>query len=154
MKRIGIDPGLSGAIVIIDDDKTPIEWMAMPTMKTGSANRVNASALAAFIRPHLYGDEKIHAYVELVASMPNQGVASMVSFGHSAGVLQGVLGAFEIPVTMVTPSTWKKRAGLIGQDKDASRVKAIQMFPSWRDLDKKGKGQALADAALIAIYGA
>jgi crossover junction endodeoxyribonuclease RuvC len=54
---------------------------------------------------------------------------------------------------MVTPSTWKKRAGLIGQDKDASRVKAIQMFPSWRDLDKKGKGQALADAALIAIYG-
>jgi crossover junction endodeoxyribonuclease RuvC len=78
----------------------------------------------------------------------------MFSFGHSAGVLQGVLGAFEIPVTMVTPSTWKKRAGLIGQDKDAARVKAIQMFPSWRDLDKKGKGQALADAALIAIYGA
>jgi len=114
MKRIGIDPGLSGAIVIIDDNKTPIEWMAMPTMKTGSANRVNASALAAFIRPHLYGDEKIHAYVELVASMPKQGVASMFSFGHSAGVIQGVLGAFEIPVTMVTPNMWKTRARLTG----------------------------------------
>jgi len=152
MKVIGIDPGLSGAIVILENG-TPIEWTAMPTMKAGSANRVNASALAAFIRSHLYGDEKIQAYVELVSSMPGQGVASMFSFGHSAGVLQGVLGAFEIPVTMVTPSTWKKRAGLIGQDKDASRVKAIQMFPSWRDLDKKGKGQALADAALIAIYG-
>ncbi len=150
---IGIDPGLSGAIVVLQDGQ-PIEWMAMPTMKTGSANRVNASALAAFIRPMVYADEKLQAYVELVSSMPNQGVASMFSFGHSAGVLQGVLGAFEIPVTMVTPSTWKKRAGLIGQDKDASRVKAIQMFPSWRDLDKKGKGQALADAALIAIYGA
>ena len=153
MKRIGIDPGLSGAVVIIDENNTPIEWTAMPTMKTGSANRVNASALAAFIRPHLFGDEKIFAYVELVSSMPNQGVASMFSFGHSAGVIQGVLGAFEIPVTMVTPSMWKKRAGLIGQDKDASRVKAIQMYPHWRDLDKKGKGQALADAALIAVYG-
>lgn len=152
MKRIGIDPGLSGAIVIIQDGQ-PIEWTAMPTMKTGSANRVNASALAAFIRPHLYGDEKIFAYVELVSSMPNQGVASMFSFGHSAGVIQGVLGAFEIPVTMVTPSMWKKRAGLIGQDKDAARVKAIQMYPHWRDLDKKGKGQALADATLIAVYG-
>ena len=153
MKRIGIDPGLSGAIVIIDDNQIPIEWTMMPTMKSGSANRVNASALAAFIRPHLYGDERITAYVELVSSMPNQGVASMFSFGHSAGVIQGVLGAFEIPVTMVTPSMWKKRSGLIGMDKDASRVKAIQMWPFWRDLDKKGKGQAFADAALIAKYG-
>jgi crossover junction endodeoxyribonuclease RuvC len=152
MKTIGIDPGLSGAIVIIEN-RMPIEWMAMPTMKTGSSNRVNASALGAFIRPHLYSDSKIHAYVELVASMPKQGVASMFSFGHSAGVIQGVLGAFEIPVYMVTPSSWKKRAGLLGTEKDATRVKAIQMWPNWRDLDKKGKGQALADAALIAVYG-
>jgi len=87
---IGIDPGLSGAVVVLQDGQ-PIEWMAMPTMKTGSANRVNASALAAFIRPLVYADEKVHAYVELVSSMPGQGVASMFSFGHSAGVLQGVL---------------------------------------------------------------
>ena len=58
-----------------------------------------------------------------------------------------------VPVTMVTPNMWKTRARLTGQDKDASRVKAIQMYPHWRDLDKKGKGQALADATLIAVYG-
>lgn len=121
-------------------------------MKTGSANRVNAPALAAIIRPSIYGEE-IKAYVELVGSMPGQGVASMFSFGHSAGVIQGVLGAFEIPVTMVTPSQWKKRAGLTGQDKDASRTLAIQMWPFWRELDKKGAGQAYADAALIAVHG-
>jgi len=151
MIKIGIDPGLSGAIVIMDGD-TPVAWYRMPTMKTGSANRVNAPALAAIIRPSIYGEE-IKAYVELVGSMPGQGVASMFSFGHSAGVIQGVLGAFEIPVTMVTPSQWKKRAGLVGQDKDASRTKAIQMWPSWRELDKKGVGQAYADAAFIALYG-
>jgi crossover junction endodeoxyribonuclease RuvC len=122
-------------------------------MKTGSANRVNASALAAIIRPYLYLDNPLHAYVELVSSMPGQGVASMFSFGHSAGVIQGVLGAFEISVVMVTPQSWKKRAGLVGKDKDASRTLAIQMWPYWRELDKKGVGQAYADAALIALYG-
>jgi crossover junction endodeoxyribonuclease RuvC len=152
MLKIGIDPGLSGAIVIMDMN-SPIEWHRMPTMKTGSANRVNGAALAAIIRPYLFLDKPLHAYVELVSSMPGQGVASMFSFGHSAGVLQGVLGAFEIPVTMVTPSQWKKRALLLGQDKDASRVLAIQMWPFWRELDKKGAGQAYADAALIAIHG-
>lgn len=152
MIKIGIDPGLSGAIVFLQGN-SPVEWHRMPTMKTGSANRVNASALAAIIRPYLYLDKPVHAYVELVSSMPGQGVASMFSFGHSAGVLQGVLGAFEIPVTMVTPGNWKKRAGLVGQDKDASRTLAIQMWPSWRELDKKGTGQAYADAAFIALYG-
>ena len=152
MIKIGIDPGLSGAIVIMEEN-SPIEWQRMPTMKTGSANRVNAPALAAMIKPYLYLDKPLHAYVELVSSMPGQGVASMFSFGHSAGVIQGVLGAFEIPVTMVTPSQWKKRAGLTGQDKDASRTLAIQMWPFWRELDKKGAGQAYADAAFIAVYG-
>ena len=152
MIKIGIDPGLSGAIVIMESN-SPIEWNRMPTMKTGSANRVNAPALAAMIKPYLYLDKPLHAYVELVSSMPGQGVASMFSFGHSAGVIQGVLGAFEIPVVMVTPGQWKKRAGLTGQDKDASRTLAIQMWPFWRELDKKGAGQAYADAALIALYG-
>ena len=151
MIKIGIDPGLSGAIVIMENN-TPVAWYRLPTMKTGWANRVNAPALAAIIRPSIYGEE-IKAYVELVGSMPGQGVASMFSFGHSAGVIQGVLGAFEIPVVMVTPSQWKKRASLTGKDKDASRTLAIQTWPEWRLLDQKGAGQAYADAAFIALYG-
>jgi crossover junction endodeoxyribonuclease RuvC len=152
MIKIGIDPGLSGAIIVLKND-VPMFQYRMPTMKIGSANRVNASALAAMLKPYLYFDEPLHAYVELVSSMPGQGVASMFSFGHAAGVIQGVLGALEISVTMVTPQAWKKRAGLMGKDKDASRTLAIQMWPSWRELDKKGVGQAFADAALIAVHG-
>jgi crossover junction endodeoxyribonuclease RuvC len=152
MLKIGIDPGLSGAIVVLFYG-TPVSIMRMPTMKMGSANRVNASALAAFIKGEMREKHKLHAYVELVSSMPGQGVASMFSFGHSAGVVQGVLGALEIPVTMVTPQSWKKRAGLTGKDKDASRTLAIQTWPEWRTLDQKGAGQAYADAAFIALYG-
>jgi crossover junction endodeoxyribonuclease RuvC len=54
---------------------------------------------------------------------------------------------------MVTPQKWKKAAGLIGTDKEAARARAIQLWPEWRALDTKGKGQALADAALISRYG-
>jgi crossover junction endodeoxyribonuclease RuvC len=152
MIKIGIDPGLSGAIVIFEDG-VPTECYRMPTMKIGAANRVNPYALASIIRPSIYADIETVAYVEQVGSMPGQGVASMFSFGHAAGVIQGVLGAFRIPVKMVTPQSWKKKAGLTGKNKDASRTLAIQMWPDWRELDKKGVGQAYADAAFIALYG-
>ncbi|WP_119154160.1 hypothetical protein [Caldimonas tepidiphila] len=147
--RIGIDPGASGAIVILDAAGVPLKWAAMPTRKTGSATRVNAAALAALLRPFANG----LAFLEQVGAMPGQGVSSMFSFGHSAGVVSGVLGALEIETTMVTPQAWKRRAGLIGTDKDAARSRAIELWPAWRELDAKGRGQALADAALIARFG-
>lgn len=147
---IGIDPGASGAFVVLDRKSfAPIEWGVMPTVKQGKATRVNASALAAALRDFDPGE----AFLEQVGAMPGQGVASMFSFGHAAGVVAGVLGAMEITTTLVTPQAWKKRAGLIGTDKDAARARAIQLWPAWRALDKKGAGQALADAALIARFG-
>jgi crossover junction endodeoxyribonuclease RuvC len=146
---IGIDPGISGAIVLLDDGR-PIEWALMPALKNGKASRVNGAALAAFIKD---GNPR-YAYVESVHSMPKQGVASSFNFGHSLGVVEGVLQGLDIPYSLVTPQSWKKRAGLIGQDKDAARSRAIQLWPHWRDLDRKGAGQALADAALLAKFGA
>lgn len=146
---VGIDPGCSGAVVVMDGAFRLIEWMAMPTLKPGKAARVNAPALAAFLREF----DDAHAYLEAVQAMPGQGGSSMFSFGHAAGVAAGVLGALEVPTTLVTPQAWKKRAGLIGTDKDAARTRAIQLWPAWRDLDAKGRGQALADAALIARFG-
>ena len=146
---IGIDPGCSGAIVVMDDKFQLIEWALMPTLKQGSSTRTNAPAMAAMLRNF----DDAHAFVELVASRAGQGVSSSFSFGHSAGAIAGVLGALDIPTTMVTPQSWKKRSGLIGLDKDAARSRAIQLWPAWRALDAKGTGQAFADAALIARFG-
>jgi len=148
MRTLGIDPGASGALVLLEDGQ-PIEWTAMPTTKIGASTRVNAPALADWIASTCC----THVYVEQVHAMPGQGVTSMFNFGHSCGTVMGVLGAMGLPHTMVTPQAWKGRAGWIGTDKDAARSRAIQLWPKWRDLDKKGKGQALADAALIAAYG-
>jgi crossover junction endodeoxyribonuclease RuvC len=147
MITIGIDPGCTGAIVVLQNGQ-PIEWGGMPTLKVGTSTRVNGAELAAMLRYH-----GAHVFVEQVGAMPGQGVVSMFTFGHAAGVVAGVLSALEKPYTLVTPQAWKKRAGLIGMEKDAARSRAIQLWPAWRDLDKKAKGQALADAALIAKFG-
>lgn len=147
MRVLGIDPGLSGAFVVLDG-KEVIEWGLMPTMVEGSNNRVNGAALASLWR---FLNIDI-AYMEQTGARPGQGVTSMFTFGHAAGVVRGVLGALEIPVRMVTPQAWKKHVGLLNKDKDAARSLAIQLWPQWRELDKKGQGQALADAALIALY--
>jgi len=147
MRLIGIDPGASGAIVLLEKME-PVEWIRMPTLKEGNATRVNASALQDFV----YQNRPDHIFVERVHAMPGNGAVSMFNFGHSVGVVLGVIAG--LPHTTVTPQAWKKAAGLIGTEKDASRSRAIQLWPRWYELNRRGAGQAFADAALIAAFGA
>lgn len=149
--KIGIDPGCTGAIVVLDDDGAFHGHMLMPTVKVGTKSRVNGAAIAAFLG--LLPADKTHAYIEQVGAMPKQGVASTFTFGHAAGVVEGIIQGLGIPYTLVTPQAWKKKCGLIGQDKDAARSRAIQLYPGLRLLDQKGNGQALGDAILIARFG-
>jgi crossover junction endodeoxyribonuclease RuvC len=156
MAILGIDPGLSGSFALLDDtDLSLIDYIFMPTIKVGSKNRVNAAHIAAWLAEY---DDITHVYLEQVNAMPNGGVkmgaASAFSFGHSAGVVEGIITGSHLPITLVTPVKWKKYSGLIGTDKDAARSRCVQLYPSIRDLDLKGKGQALSDAILIARYGA
>ncbi|EAA0501769.1 crossover junction endodeoxyribonuclease RuvC [Salmonella enterica] len=146
---LGIDPGCSGSLVLITEQGGYIDHLAMPTIKVGTKSRVNGAAVSAWVRK--YGIT--HAYLEQVGAMPGQGTASMFTFGHAAGVAEGILQGLNIPYTLVTPQAWKKSAGLIGSDKDAARSRAIQLYPELRALDAKAKGQAIADALLIARHG-
>ena len=146
--RIGVDPGGSGAIVVLRDGD-PISWLNMPLMKVGTNTRVNGAHLASFLAPY----KGVPVFLELVHIMPKQGASSAFTFGHSAGVIQGIVQGLGHPLTMVTPQKWKKAAGLIGTEKDRARSTAVLLWPSWRELDAKTKGGALADAALIGRYG-
>ncbi|MGQ6439209.1 hypothetical protein ACUNEW_19020 [Serratia sp. IR-2025] len=149
---IGIDPGCSGAIVAISEAGEYLGHVNTPTLKVGSSNRVNgASVISWLLTWKSYGIK--HAFLEQVHSMPGQGTASTFNFGHAAGVVEGILQGSFIPYTLVTPQAWKNTAGLIGRDKDAARSRAIQLYPSLRILDQKAKGQAVADALLIARHG-
>lgn len=151
---LGIDPGCSGAIVVLKENGEYVDHILMPTIKDGKQTKLNCAAIVAKM-VEINRNEKItHAYIEKVHSMPKQGVTAVFTFGHAAGAIEGIIQGMLIPYTLVTPQAWKKSAGLIGLDKDAARSRAIQLYPTIRALDKKAQGQAISDAILIARHGA
>lgn len=148
---IGIDPGVDGAIAVLDDGLTYYSLWDMPTMALSKNKRqVNGAELAEMLR-RLCEEWIITAYVERVGSMPHQGVASMFNFGVSYGVVLGVLASFSIPMVLITPGVWKKRAGLTGKPKDMARTLAQQLYPLAELGRKRDIGRA--DALLIARFG-
>lgn len=147
---IGVDPGINGALAAMTEDYRVLDYLLMPSMKMEKSNRVNAAAVAHWINQ--WEEHQCHVFIERVSAMPGQGVTSMFSFGHSCGVVEGVVAGLFFPITMVEPQKWKKAAGVSGKNKDAARTRAIQLWPAIPDLNQKGKGQALADALLIARY--
>ena len=150
--RIGIDPGISGALALLTDDLKLLEVIDMPAMAQGKHQQVNAAELGKIIeRWRRKYEGNLTAYLEHVSAMPGQGVSSMFGFGVSYGIVQGVLGALQIPVIMVTPGVWKRRAGLIGKEKDMARTLAQRMYPAANLARKKDIGRA--DAILIAHFG-
>lgn len=148
-KIIGIDPGCSGAIAVLDNNLGYVNHLLMPTFKTGKSSRVNGVEVAEFLKQY----EIQHAFIEQVHAMPKQGVTSTFNFGHATGVIEGIIQGLSIPCSLVTPSEWKRSIKLIGTDKDASRSMCIRLYPEIRELGLKAKGQAIADALLIARYG-
>lgn len=152
MRHIGIDPGLSGAIAVLTDDTLQIH--DMPTMtvdRNGKAKRqVSANELAELL--NLYASKDCHVYVERVSAMAGQGVTSVFSFGRSFGMIEGILAALKMPVTFVAPATWTRAIGR-SPGKDASRARAMELFPNYEYFFKRVKDDGRADAALIARWG-
>ena len=155
MLIIGIDPGISGSICFFKDGKV-IEVIEMPTMTVGKKNKrqVNGSQIFNEISKRIRndGNSDIRVIIEQVSAMPGQGVTSMFNFGQSFGILKGICSAMQLPMYFVRPIKWKKYFGLINSEKDASRTKAIEIFPYFSSQLSKKKDSNKADAMLIANY--
>jgi len=143
--RIGVDPGLQGAVAVVDDSLKCLGLADMPLMALGKNHQqINAAALAVqideFAHWAMWKDKKENTtvYLEQVSAMPKQGVTSMFNFGVSYGVVIGICGALQIPLVLVRPNAWKKTAGLIGKPKDAARTLAQQLYPE-QDLSQIGR---------------
>ena len=152
---IGIDPGISGAICFLKDGKI-IDVIEMPSMAEGKKNKkqVNGNQIFNEIKSRLpeIDGEKVCVVVEHVTAMPGQGVTSMFNFGQSFGVIKGICSAMQLPIHFVRPTRWKKYFNLIKTSKDASRSRAIEIFPKISDQLKRKKDSNKADAILIASY--
>ena len=155
MLIIGIDPGISGSICFFEDGKI-LDVLEMPTMTDGKKNKkqVNGAQIYNEISTKIRSIEKqnLRVIIEQVSAMPGQGVTSMFNFGQSFGILKGICSAMQLPMYFVRPAKWKKYFGLIKSEKDASRTKAIEMFPYFSSQLSKKKDSNKADAILIASY--
>ena len=139
MRIIGIDPGLSGGIAILDDLKI-FDIYDMPIMSEGKKNKrqLNSAQLSNFISKNVENIDSTAVIVEQVNAMPGQGVTSMFNFGQTFGAIKGITAALNLPIYFVRPSKWKKHFDLIKSSKDASRTKAIEIYPSLAEkLSKK-----------------
>ena len=150
---IGIDPGISGAISIIENKKI-LEVYDTPTMIDGKKNKkqINSAQVTNIIKERLKDDKEVIVVVEHVNAMPGQGVTSMFNFGQSFGVIKGICAALGLPIYFVRPSKWKKHFNLIKTNKDASRTKVIEAYPEISSKLHRKKDSNRADAILIALY--
>ena len=155
MLIIGIDPGISGSICFFKDGKI-LDVIEMPTMTEGKKNKkqVNGSQIynEIFKRVNEFEKNDIRVIVEQVSAMPGQGVTSMFNFGQSFGILKGICSAMQLPIFFVRPAKWKKYFNLINSEKDASRTRAIEIFPYFSSQLSKKKDANKADAILIASF--
>tara|TARA_B100000424_G_C22942590_1_gene501543 strand:+ start:1909 stop:2397 length:489 start_codon:yes stop_codon:yes gene_type:complete len=155
MLVIGIDPGISGAICFFHKGKV-LDVIDMPVMNDGKKNKRQLNASQIFNEmsevQQKYNNEKICVVIEQVSAMPGQGVTSMFNFGQSFGALKGICAAMQLPMYFVRPAKWKKYFNLIKSEKQASRTKAIEIFPQISNKLSKKKDINKADAILISSY--
>lgn len=156
----GIDPGLSGAVAtLVDGEPGPI--LDMPTFHNGTANEIDARALAEFLRGmrEQHPGAFVSACIERVRAMPStgperrtMGAQSSFNFGDGFGQVKAVFRVLGIATVMVEAQSWKRRYCLIGQDKDVGRQLAIRRFPTMAEPLKRKKDNGRADALLIALW--
>lgn len=141
---IGIDPGKTGAIAVMDDDGILCLEQFNVDKYVDVLSYVGRSTSA----------KDIKVCLEKVGAMPGQGVVSMFNFGHNLGVIEGILSALRIPYQLVPPQTWKKEFSLTG-DKAKSIEVCKKLFP-WVDLRATERSRkpsdGLAEALLLAEY--
>lgn len=140
---LGVDPGLSGALAFYFPTHDRVSVHDMPVV----AGKVDGYGLSEAIRQL----RPTHAVIEQVATRPGQGISSAFNFGEGCGVVRGVVASLAVPVVFVTPTSWKRHFRL-SQDKDESRKRAMDLFPSIaKDFSRK-KDDGRAEAALIARW--
>lgn len=144
MIYIGIDPGVSGGIAILDDTGNVIEVHRMPDTPADVLAlllrmREDARAMLEQVSAGVWGQGKMGG---------RMGVSSAFTFGRGVGHLEAFLLAAQIPTDRVQPARWQQALGCRTHgDKNISKARAQQLWPGRKIT------HAIADALLLAEYG-
>ena len=164
---LGIDPGQTGCLASIKQDLATgctVKFFDIPLLeltsgKTKKGNpkikhEYNEAAMAAALKDFIAGSPEVVCILEKVSAMPDQGVVSMFNFGMGFGLWRGMLSALQIPYSLVHPATWKAKIMKdMPKEKDAARLRAIQLYPQVAAELSRKKDIGRADALLLAHYG-
>lgn len=149
MRYIGIDPGLGGAVAILPEGHI----FDTPTAQVGRKRDYLPAQMAALLLAYISADAPVAVAIESVHSMPKQGVASAFNFGCGLGIWLGILAALAMPYDRVSPQRWKRvMLDGMGKEKDAARVRAMQLFPELAAQLSLKKHHGRAEALLLAEY--
>lgn len=177
MRVLGIDPGVSGGLFLLNDHN-PEEWHIMPVVKISAGwakskgrlkydkdgnkiekfrTEVDAKCLVGMLRGMLPD----YVYIERVHAMPGQGVSSCFSFGQSLGILKGAVASIDKVTAMelVNPKEWQKAMFEGMPADDTKKVAARVAEKLWPGIDLRKSKRArkphdgICDAACIAEYG-
>jgi len=154
----GIDPGLSGAIALFKLNEiggieaAGVKDMPIISNPYGKGNVIDLFTLSAILKPQRAFDVAA-VFIEVVASMPNQGIASAFKFGGVSMAPEAMAVAFGYRVIKIKPSEWKKEAKLINKEKDASLSLARGLFPQLSHCLGRPKDDGRAEALLIGMVG-
>jgi len=156
MIYIGIDPGVTGAFAALCDGGTnSVGDIPVLTITRNGRKRTEPDALMCADALRESGDESLVA-IEVNQARPVEGrrdsLISAHRMGMNVGVWLGICAALRRRVEMVYPQQWKRWAGLIGADKEASRALALRRWPMLADGLSRKKDHNRAEALLIADY--
>jgi crossover junction endodeoxyribonuclease RuvC len=149
---LGVDPGIHGGLAIVSDDggrAVMINVIDIPVVGSGARERVDAIAVQNFIRDQ----GPTFALVERAQAMPRQGASSGFKYGRAVGALEAAIVLCAIPLEIIEPTAWKRFWHLPAKDKERSRQRALELFPSAHALFARKRDHGRAEAALIALYG-
>jgi Holliday junction resolvasome RuvABC endonuclease subunit len=155
MTRIlGVDPGIRGglAVVLVNSGNGAqlLDAIDIPTVGTAAKERVDAIVLRQWVLSH----RPDHCLIERAQAMPKQGASSGFKYGRAVGAIEATIAGCEVPLTIVEPTAWKKFHQLRGGDKESSRQRALQLFPTAHSFFARRLDHGRAESALLAVYGA
>ena len=148
---LGIDPGFSGALAVLDDKLNIIHYQDMPIIEVAKKRELNEPELHNIFQRFSLKYDNLIVGIEKSQTMPGQGIVSTGRYMASYGFLRGLCVGLGLPYVLIRPPSWKKAMlADMPKEKGSSIQKVNQIYPEIKLTRKKDHG--ISDAILIARY--
>lgn len=166
MRIAAFDPGINASAALLLHGAGDVEYLGsyfehmvdLRTIPDGENRQLDVDHICELLDAWV-PDVAIIENVQPMPSIPGKdgmrrsmGAASSFRFGLACGMIRGVVRAYQIPVQMVHPQSWKRSFALKGSDKKQDAAKLLELHPAAAKFITLQKHHGRADAGLMAIW--